>query len=155
MADVKSTGTVSWVAIVISLVALFVGVSAYNRAGTPVQTEVQDQAVDIRKVVEEQIAIAEARARLMVLKARLDAGLNATRLDAGLNAEEAGREVSQVRQDLSRVFADTQGTAKDQWSKIDSDLSQLEQKIRADSADALRSLEHSIRELRKGMERPK
>jgi len=144
MADERSTyetrqTMVGWMALLLSIISLILAWAAYNRAGRDLGQQAVDQTVNVQQEIRQQVAIAEARARLSILQGRIN---------AGLNREEAAREVTSIRNDLRDTFQNVTGEARANWQRIDTDLGRLETGVRQGSADALQTLENVVRELK-------
>lgn len=127
--------TLGWIAVVLSVLALFLAWSAYNRTGTDVRTQVMrtgEQAYDASR---EGLDSLQAQVRLQELRADLASGVELE------NAEET---VATVRQDLARAYQNSTEVTQEQWQEVQRDLDQLEDQLRNGSADALQTVEGLI-----------
>lgn len=132
------TRAVAWLALLVSVVSGVLAVSAYNRSGENLETVVSRQFDDMRQEAEIAAARAEARTRLLAIRAEVA---------AGQSSEETAREVAEVRQDLAEDLRDEPANIRQDWQQVDNNLQRLEQQIRNQSADALGTLESIIGDL--------
>lgn len=138
---------------IISLVALVLAWTAYNRSGEDVTAQVEQGVAELAmetqqntNEVENEIEMAtsevvgatqdvliraEARAELVTLQAELE---------AEENYMEAATEVAQLRAELNDTYQNATGEVQMQWQELDQGLEQFEQSARTESADALEVL---------------
>ncbi|HMA78181.1 MAG TPA: hypothetical protein VKP88_03485 [Candidatus Paceibacterota bacterium] len=137
----NNTGWI-WLVGVFSVAALVLAWAAYNRAGENLSTEIQQQteelAVDAEQTAETvwdetqaTLVRAEARAELLAIQAELE---------AEANYAAAVAQVRDVRTDLRAAYENAEVAAQVEWRELDTELEQLEQALRANSADTLELL---------------
>ncbi|MGH9857381.1 MAG: hypothetical protein ACRD4B_05995 [Acidobacteriota bacterium] len=134
---------VGWLALVVAIIALLIGVVAFNRSGRDIEAILEEQAEeaiqDTEEVVDTTIQEAEEAATIAEAQARL------TALRADIAAEtayaESAEEVRKVRADLAQAYANASVEVQQGWQEVDDELELLEQQLRDESADAAETLE--------------
>ncbi len=123
------------IALVVSVIALILAWSAYNRSGLDLETQAEITIENDIAELERATALAEARIRLTALRAAVA---------AEDFSDEIADEVNQIQEDLRTAYEDTEGEIYEDWQEMDSDLEELEYQIRSGSADALDTLDDTI-----------
>ena len=142
-------GCLSWLALLLAVVALVVAWAAYKRTGGELGTVLKDAGVESRgpagadsdlgsDLGEWREDLAQARDRLLGRRAEV----------AGdRNLEQVRRDVEQVRASLEQAYHKA-GAAKEQWQDLDADLQRLEGQLKDGGAKALATLDSAISKLR-------
>lgn len=91
------------------------------------------------EAVREEMALWQARARLLAHKGRLAS-------QSGY--EEALDEVRQLRLELARVYADAAAQGKKKWRRLDAELARLEEQLSEGSAEVATRLESVLSAIR-------
>ena len=148
MAQNRSGGCLSWVALGVALLALLVGWTALRRTGGSL-ADVWRRA---DSKVESRLDDAERQADLLGAKTRL-LGRRAE-VAGNRNLEQVRREVAEVRESLRRAYRDASAEAKTEWRRLDRDLAGLEDDLREGGAEAVSALNRAIarieREVKEG-----
>jgi len=147
----QSNNTVlMWVIGIISVVALVLAWTAYNRAGENLTTQIERETGELAAETGQSVdqlgneigsAADSAMTATQNSAARVQARAELLAMQAELAAEEnyaaATEQVRDLRADLDQTYANTTGAAQMQWQELDAELEQLEQSVRTESADAL------------------
>jgi len=142
-----------WMIGIISVIALILAWMAYNRSGENLTTQIEQEGEQIATetgeaankignsveqtvdntitAADRTLARAEARAELLAIEAELE---------VEENYDEAVAKVQSVRADLRNTYANAEASVKAEWREIDTELEQLEQSLRSNSANALETL---------------
>jgi hypothetical protein len=148
--DNKTSNTIAWISLIVSIIALILAWSAYNRTGTDVGTAIENNTREAASSIEE--TTEEIRETTAQIAARAETIVRLTNIRAKIAANEIDEEqydsLNEVREDLRNVYAEAQGDVKDAWAEIDADLEMLESQMRNDTAEALLTIEKIIEALR-------
>jgi hypothetical protein len=129
-------GGVAWLALIVSLVALFFSWKAYERSGGRVK-DVLDTEVTVgdESPPDWRAALEEAQETLD------DAREN-------LGGDDVVR-VREIREKLARSFRDTGEGAKRRWRELDSDLERLQGQLEKGSSRARETLDETLDKMRR------
>jgi hypothetical protein len=130
MADKRSGGCLSWVALVVALLALLTAWTALVRTGG----SMRDVYRGAGKQVESQVGAAERQADLARAKAKLVG--HRAEVEANRNLEQVRRDVAEVRDSLKRAYQGASAETRKQWGQLDRDLAALERDLRKGGAEA-------------------
>jgi hypothetical protein len=123
-------GGIAWLALLVSLVALWVSWKAYERTGGRLQD------LDARVSVGEPEP-ADWREELERARERLAEG--------DLEPEEVAR----MRESLSRSFRDASEGTRRSWRELDSDLERLQGQLREGSSRAKETLDSAVEKMKR------
>jgi hypothetical protein len=142
--DQKNTNSIiSWIGLVVGVIALLIAVGAYNRTGADVADlarstfqeageEVSEEARRVGETAQRQAAIAQAQARLSAVR---------TDIEADAITQDTLDTLAQARRDLEGVEFRTN-------VNIETQFDTLESQVRAGTANALSTIESIIAALR-------
>lgn len=142
----KSGGGVGWLALIVSLVALFFSWKAYERSGGRIEDfEVLDTEVSVgdESPPDWRSALDEAKEKLGAAREEID-----SEDDLGKIREDVAR----VREDLSRSFrkaGDVGDSARHRWQELDSDLERLEEQLEKGGSRAKETLDSTLEKMRR------
>ena len=145
----SNNNTMIWIVGIISIIALVLAWTAFNRSGENVLTEVEqgaDEAMMEANQLGNQVeqtgseVVTEAELALARAEARADLIAIEAELEAEQNYAEAVAEVQAVRTDLADAYSQTELEARQNWQEFDQELAQAEESLRTNSADALETL---------------
>jgi short-subunit dehydrogenase involved in D-alanine esterification of teichoic acids len=140
------TKTVAWIALLVSLAAIGVAWLAYNRTGVnltgDIQTSLEENTREFRAETRLALAKAEARARLLALRADLA---------ARRNWDQAAQEVSEIRGNLNEAYRNAEMETSEEFRGMDTNLEGLERNIRNESAESLEGLQGLIENLQQNI----
>ena len=129
----RNSSMLSWISIIIAIIALLFAFAAYSRAG------VSDH--DDMAVVTDELNDDDELNQLNLQKARLEAATRLTALEArqetAENYEEFEAEVKDIREDLASAYAEAKLESSQEWTELQGELDTLEQNIRDKSANVL------------------
>ncbi len=126
---------VAWTALIISLLSLILAWSAFNRSGQDLSSEVAEDLRMARLELQQDLAIVEARADLLALRAQIE---------AEEQYAETRAEVAEVRNDLRIAYLNAETEVQQEWREMDAALEDLENNLRDESADAVGSLTNAL-----------
>jgi gas vesicle protein len=134
---------VAWLALLVSLVALWFSWQAYQRTGGELpwlsqKVEVGGPSSPSSSTWKEDLA----RARERLLGHRED-------VKSERNLSQVEQEVADVRSRLKRTFGETGSEARERWSGVDADLQRLQAELRNKSARALETLDETIDKMKR------
>ncbi len=134
---------VSWLALIIAVIALFFATAAFNRSGEDIQAVFQQES---RRTVRE----AQETAGQIEARARAEASLREIRedIETGTVGDQTTAQLEDVREDLENAYAEADSEVKAGWQDLDNNLSQLETQLRQNTASALATLEQALASLR-------
>jgi hypothetical protein len=139
MAKNGGGGGVAWLALIVSLVALFFSWKAYERSGG--RLDLLDREVSVgTEAPDWREALAHARERLAEQRDELDSG----------NLDKVREDVARIRQSLERAGAG----ARREWRDLDADLERLEGQLREGSSRARETLDSALEKIRREERRP-
>jgi hypothetical protein len=137
-------GCIAWLALLLSIAALFLSWKAYERTGGDLRqvlaTDLGEAEGAAAEEQEEGAGLAEARARLLARRAEVA---------ARENLRQVQDEVAEVRADLRRTFAEAGAEARQSWREVDADLQRLETQLREGSAKAIETLDGAVERMRR------
>ena len=139
MDDFRTTRTVSWLALIISLIALVLGFVSWNR----------DDALNINGNGDSGNATTTARGTFTDLRlelARLKAASQLALLSDNTNQNLAGMEtkVNEIKNDLASAYRDAKMETGNEWREIEVDFGNLTNDIRNKSVSAISKLRDLI-----------
>jgi hypothetical protein len=123
-------GGIAWLALLVSLAALFLSWKAYERTGGRLQD--LDASVSVGEP-----GPADWREELERARERLSRG--------DLEPEEVAR----MRESLARSFRDASADARRGWRELDSDLERLQGQLRQGSSRAKETLDSAIEKMKR------
>jgi hypothetical protein len=123
-------GGIAWLALLVSLAALFLSWKAYERTGGRLKD--LDASVSVGEPEP-----ADWREELERARERLSRG----------NLEP--EEVARMRESLSRSFRDASADARRGWRELDSDLERLQGQLRQGSSRAKETLDSAIEKMKR------
>ena len=127
-------GGIAWLALLVSLAALFLSWKAYERTGG--RLEDLDARVSVGDPVGDPEP-ADLREELERARERLTEG--------DLEPEEVAR----VRESLARSFRDASADARRGWRELDSDLERLQGQLRQGSSRAKETLDSAVETMKR------
>lgn len=137
---------VAWLALAVSLVALFFSWKAYERSGGRIEdlkvlnTEV---SVGDESPPDWQSALDEAREKL---------GAAREEIDSKGDLEKVKEDVARVRENLARSFrraGDVGDSARRRWRELDSDLERLEEQLEKGGSRAKETLDEALDKMKR------
>jgi translation initiation factor IF-2 len=134
----KTSSTLAVLALIIAIPALIIAWLAYNRSGQDLETEISAQAQESVEYTRQQIALLEARARILYIR---------TQLLTEENLDEAEQELAQVRSDLNEEFANARTEVKQQWQQIDTQLEDVEANLRTGTAESIEAVRQALMQI--------
>ncbi len=140
MATDTKTTTISWIALIIAIVALILGWTAFNRAGQDVLPTVEQETQEAVRTVQIRAALLEARLELLALRARLV---------AEENVDEIATEINEIQAELQAEAVELQIETRQEIREIDQEFEQVEQAVRTNSADALQRFNNLLERLQR------
>lgn len=138
-------GCASWLALVVSLAALFLSWSAYKRTGGTVG-QLADGARDLPSIRVGDGQGGEWRRALDQARERLQG--HRSEVEDDRNLEQVRQDVEKIRESLGRAF-DNAGEAKEKWRDLDGNLERLEAQLREGGSKALATLDETVEKMRK------
>ena len=131
-------GGVAWLALIVSLVALFFSWKAYERSGG---------RLDDLEVLNTEVTVGDEsppdwRAALDEARETLDDARE------NLGGDDVAK-VREIREKLSRAFRDTGEGAKRGWRELDSDLERLQGQLEKGSSRAKETLDETLDKMRR------
>ena len=123
-------GGVAWLALLVSLAALFLSWNAYERTGGRLQDLDARVSVGDPEPADWREELARARERLT---------------QGDLEPEEVAR----MRESLSRSFRDASQDARRGWRELDSDLQRLQDQLRQGSSRAKETLDSAVEKMKR------
>lgn len=145
----NSASIIAWIAIILSIIALGLGWSAYNRTGA----DLGDQALAELREAQADTAqeLDELQAQTQVGVARLTAHSRLLALEAEIEAEEEyadiAEDVAGIRTDLRNAYTAAEREAGAEFEELDADLESLEESLRAESTEAKRYFQRALERL--------
>lgn len=131
---------ISWAALAISVVTMFIAIAAYNRSGIDLDQRVQNAIVDSTNSMERRIQLMQIQADLNDIQQRVN---------ADETGEQIAADVDALQSRLQTLYSQSAEATSEQWENLDQQLSTLSDQLRAGSADALLSVEQSVAALRR------
>lgn len=138
--DAQKT-TNSWIsvlALIVAVVALVLGWSAFNRSGRDLGNVAENQVNQAANEIRQEMALMEARARVSMI---------ATGLDTQEDLQEAQAEIREVRADLNQSFQNASAEVRQDWREIDNNLEAAETQIRQGTAESIQSIRQGLRNI--------
>ena len=123
-------GGIAWLALLVSLAALFLSWKAYERTGGSLQDLDTKVSVGDPEPADWREELDRARERL---------------LEGDLEPEEVAR----MRESLSRSFRDAGEDARRGWRELDRDLERLQRQLRQGSARAEETLDSAVEKMKR------
>ncbi len=137
-------GGVAWLALVVSLVALFFSWKAYERSGGTIGEDLENLnpkvSVGDETPPDWQAELDRARDSLTKARESLD--------DKGADLDKVREDVARLRENLSDTFKDASEGARDRWKDLDKDLEGVQSELREGGARAKESLDKALDKLR-------
>jgi ElaB/YqjD/DUF883 family membrane-anchored ribosome-binding protein len=141
-------GGVAWLALVVSLAALFLAWRAYERTGGNLDEVLRIPVGEVRAEgareesgeIGRQTDLAQARARLLGRR---------TEVAARRNVQQVQEEVAEVRDELQSAFRGAGDQAREGWRELDSDLERLQTQLRDGSSRAVETLDSALDKMRR------
>jgi hypothetical protein len=124
-------GGIAWLALLVSLAALFLSWKAYERTGGRLE-EVLDTTVSVGEP-----APADWREELNRARERLTRG------------DLEPDEVARMRESLSRSFRNASEGTRRGWRELDSDLERLQGQLRQGSSRAKETLDSAVEKMKR------
>ena len=131
-------GCASWLALVVSLAALFLSWSAYRRTGGTFDLVTQGVR-DLDRGSDWRSALDKARERLQQHRPEVQ---------DDRNLEQVRQDVEKIRESLARAFNNA-GEAKEKWRDLDANLERLEAQLREGGSKALATLDETVEKMKK------
>ncbi len=129
----------SILALVISILALSIAVAAFNRSGEDLNTVIENEVDKSAENVKLATARADARLRLISLRARVE---------AGEERDQVREEINEINTDLSNAYKEAGEEFNAEWNDINSAFEKLGESIRNETDDAADNLENLIDRLK-------
>lgn len=140
--EIKFVKAVTGFGVVVSIIALVLAVSAYNRSGTNLGQEIVETVDQIEISTESTLTLATAQAELAAVRAEFL---------AERNYELARQQVQNVRQSLSENVDQTEENTAELMAQINTSLMSLEEDLRSESADAVDSFQQTLELMEKNI----
>lgn len=153
MSERRGNG-VAWLALLVSLVALVLAWKAYRREGgvlfggtpPPVPAKVEeplnrldDRLGASRDSLERQLALTEARVRLLARRAEVN---------VDRNLDKMSEEVAEVRENLERSYESSSDQVRARWRNTDGELKKVQEDLKRGNQKALAELDRLLAKLR-------
>ncbi len=129
----KRNSIMMWLAVIMSALSLLIATASYLRTDSQPQLSVEREWQDVNATTQRQLAQLRAQLQLERLRAQVETQ------DVVENTEV---QISALRRDIEVAF---EGLSLD----VESSLNQLEQQLRANSTDALLTIESLLVEVRR------
>lgn len=132
----KTTNTLSWLAIVISILALILALVSLNK---PAREKLAETSSDLQlqvKSLQQQVEINQSRQRLEDIRQRLASG--------NADLTEAQKDIAQIRSDLKDRFQDAGEVSKQFWQQLDEKLNQVEINLREGGVNVLETIDKAL-----------
>ncbi|MFL6199916.1 MAG: hypothetical protein ACJ76J_12110 [Thermoanaerobaculia bacterium] len=123
-------GGIAWLALLVSLAALFLSWKAYERTGGRIQDLDSEVAVGEPAPADWREELARARERLR---------------RENLEPEDVAR----MRESLARSFRDANEDVRRGWRELDSDLERLQGELRQKSSRAKETLDSAVEKMKR------
>ncbi len=140
----RSGGGVAWLALLISLAALFFSWKAYDRSGGRIGEDLENLnprvSVGRETPPDWQAEIDRARDRLAEARESLD--------DQGADLDKVRDDVARLRENLSESFRDAGDEARSRWKDLDKDLEGVQGELKEGGSRAKESLDRALDKLR-------
>jgi archaellum component FlaC len=133
-------GGVAWLALLVSLAALFLSWKAYERTGGELG-ELRVSGTESGSDWGEDLD----RARERLLERRGD-------VEAEEDLEGVRRDVAEIREDLERLSEDAGAGARERWRSLDAELERLEKQLRQGSSRAVGTMDSAIEKMKRASE---
>lgn len=154
----KVNAAVAWIALIISVIALWVGIVAFNRSGQnlfpTIGEETQEAADEVAETTGEVAETTEEVAETAdQIAARVEAEAVLLKVKGDVAEDEISEETKQqlqeVRTNLREAYADADDEVKQQYEQIDEDLETLETQLEGETAEALLTVENLLERMRR------
>ena len=123
-------GGIAWLALLVSLAALFLSWKAYERTGGRLQDLDTEVSVGDPEPAEWREELARARERLR-------------------KGDLEPEEVARMRESLKRSFRDAGEDARQGWRELDRDLERLQGQLREGSSRAKETLDSAVEKMKR------
>lgn len=133
-------GGVAWLALLVSLAALFLSWKAYERTGG----ELGELRVSGTESGSDWGADLD-RARERLLERRGD-------VESEEDLEGVRRDVAEIRENLERLSEDAGSGARERWRSLDAELERLEKQLRQGSSRAVGTMDSAIEKMKRASE---
>lgn len=146
MAKSGGGGGVAWLALIVSLVALFFSWKAWERSGGRIE--------DL-KVLDTEVSVGDEsppdwRSALDEAKEKLGAARD--EIDSQGDLDKVKEDVARVRENLARSFrraGDVGDSARRRWQDLDSDLERLEEQLEKGGSRAKETLDETLDKMKR------
>lgn len=132
----KTTNALSWLAIVISILALILALVGLNQ---PAREKLAETSSDLELQIEslqQQVEINQSRQRLEDIRQRLASG--------NADLTEAQKDIAKIRSDLKGRFQNAEEVSKQFWQQLDERLNQVEINLREGGVNVLETIDKAL-----------
>ena len=126
---------ISWLALVIALLAMFVAAVSFNQIATVTNLDMQTMVADQLEINRQQTALSNAKTQLETLRTNVSTG------NSGVNPEP---EIDRVRADLRESFANFNEKTKSEWLKLDEELMEIQANLRNGAVTVVAAIDQMI-----------
>jgi hypothetical protein len=123
-------GGIAWLALLVSLAALFLSWKAYERTGGRLQTLDAKVSVGNPEPADWRAELERARERLR-------------------REDLEPEDVARMRESLARSFRDASADARRGWRELDADLERLQDQLRQGSSKAKETLDSALEKIKR------
>lgn len=138
MARENGSSVVGWISLIIAVIALILGWTAFSRSDQDVTDEINANVVQARQELEQDFALLEARTRLAALRSKII---------AEENYNKTANDIADIRADLRASYADASLETRARLDEMDADLEKLENDLRSGSANAIDAFQRALESL--------
>lgn len=137
-------GGVAWLALLLSVAALFFSWKAYERSGGRLKEDlpVLDRDVSVGEPAEGDWREELARARDRLTKSR-------DKVEAREDLRQVQEDLDRMRKDLARSFHNAGADAREGWKELDGDLERLQGQLRKGSSKAQETLDSALEKMKR------
>ncbi|PIR60995.1 MAG: hypothetical protein COU68_01770 [Candidatus Pacebacteria bacterium CG10_big_fil_rev_8_21_14_0_10_45_6] len=123
------------VAVVLSVIALALAWSAYNRSGVDLEQQLGEQYQTFEERAVYQMQVLEAKAKIATLRARIV---------AGATYEEVEEDMAELNVEIEQAYVNAKFETQQKWTEMNQELQDLETALRDNTADAINALDRVL-----------
>lgn len=137
-------GGVAWLALLLSVAALFLSWKAYERSGGRLKEDLSvfDRDVSVGEPAEGDWREELARARERLTRSR-------DKVEAREDLRQVQEDLDRMRKDLARSFRNASEDARQGWQELDRDLERLQGELREGSSKARETLDSALEKMKR------
>lgn len=138
--NTKGSSVVAWIALFAAIIAVGLAIFVLVRQNVNVEQAVESELSEIRQEAVLEFSVAQARARLLAARARLNAidqgTTTTTPQDTQQTYQNIQESIAEARQTLEQSFSQAQDITQVQWQTVNQQLQTLEQQLQNRNKEA-------------------